>query len=148
VSVFELSGQLGVTAEADFRRMILEQSVLIRGMRIVASQAIPVFNWCMHHTLTLFLGEFCMTGRTQLFHLLLKQTAEASNMGVVAGETVTFRHGLVLYPFLKFTAFMTGETIDGSLREALRRNNDEQHRKQEECRPQRTGQNHYCALPS
>ena len=81
--ILELLWHPGVAVEADARGTLIKQPGHIRGMRIVAAQALSTFNRSMHHAL-LFIDKIGMTGVTQVLNLLLQEAAEFGNMGVVA----------------------------------------------------------------
>lgn len=81
--ILEFLWHPGVAVEADARGTIIEQPGHIRGMRVVAAQALSTFNRSMHHAL-LIIDKIGMTGVTQVLYLLLQQAAEFGNMGVVA----------------------------------------------------------------
>jgi hypothetical protein len=54
----------------------------------------------------------------------------------------------MLHAPLEYVSVMAGETVNGRVSEALRRDNGEQRRKQNKSGTQETGPNHYFALPS
>jgi len=107
MGIFELLWQPGVAGEADFRRAVVEQPGLVRGVRIMATQTFALLNRFMYHPLALFFGRFSMAGIAQVFYLLLEQTFELGNMGTVAGKTLSFGCRVMIYTFLKISTLMT-----------------------------------------
>jgi hypothetical protein len=59
--ILELPWHLRVALEADIRGRIVEQGCLVRGMRIVATQALTLFYRHMHYALELFFGRLGVT---------------------------------------------------------------------------------------
>jgi len=80
-------------------------------MRIMTPQTLSLFNRLMDDALILLFFGIGMTGITEVFHLLLQQTAETGNMGAVAGETFPFTRRLMFHPFLESVAVMTHKTV-------------------------------------
>jgi hypothetical protein len=112
---FELFGQTGVAGKAGFCRTCIEQIVLIRGMRIVTGKAFPFPNRTVDNSLLQPLGQFLVTGITQLGNRILEKTGIPGNMGVMAGETIPAGDRLMLHLFLEGGTVMTGEAVNGGL---------------------------------
>ena len=106
VIMFEFFRHLCVAAETESRGTIFEQRSLVCCMRVVATQTLSLFNWHMHKALALFIGRIGVTGVAQVLYLLLKQTAEFGDMGVMTGKAISIRCRLMIHPFLKNIAFM------------------------------------------
>ena len=111
MGILELLWHPGVAVEADARGTLTEQSGHIRGMRIVAVQALSLSNRSMYHALQ-FIYKIGVAGVTQVLYLLLQQAAEFGNMGVVAGEAITLGCRLMIHPFLKNITIMAGKTVN------------------------------------
>lgn len=75
-------------------------------------QAFTCFNRLMHYPLAMFTSQVSVTGIAQLFSLLLKQTAKACHMGVMAGETVPRACRLMTYSLLKAVAIVTHKAVN------------------------------------
>ena len=106
MGVFELPGQLCMTAEAGFSGSIDQQCRLLRRVRVVTTGTLALEHRPVHDTLIQHAGKIVVTRNAEVAGLLLQQPGKASHVWVVSGETISRSGRLVLDPFLKCAAFM------------------------------------------
>jgi hypothetical protein len=87
-------------------------------VRVVAAKALSFVDRHMHHALAQFVGRIAVTGEAEVFHLFLKQSAEAGDMGIMAREAVSVSYRSMIHPFLKDSPLMTGETVNSRFSDA------------------------------
>jgi hypothetical protein len=90
-----------MTGEAELRGSAFKQSVIVRGMGIVAAQAFALAHGLMHYPLAAFTVFLAMAGLAQVAHLLLEHPLVSRHMRAVAGAAFPFRHRLMLHFFLE-----------------------------------------------
>jgi hypothetical protein len=111
MSILELLGQTSMAGKAGFRKALVEQPCLIRGMGIVATQAFPLSNRFMLKPCAMFFRCLAVTGITQIFHLLLKHSTEFRYMWTVARQAISIYGRFVVHPFFELPLFMAGKTV-------------------------------------
>ena len=84
VRVLEFLRHFFMTGETGGAQLILEQSIAIAGMGLMADKTISTAHRLMNHALLERFLLGCVTGIAQLSALLFQQTLEMSHMGIVA----------------------------------------------------------------